>query len=190
MTEPGSSLSSIRDLVQAAAGHPGIGAVLLFAAPLAVSALGLFHGKDRGGSAPWKYLYSVFVYLACVPGMFSAVLICYTLFFTHENLLDVNAAIYFFPFLSMTLTLLLMRRQVRFDEVPGFDRLTGLMVMIAAAFGIVFALSRTRIWLIFGGSLAAFFALAAFAFALLKWGASAVFRGGDEPRQDPPKFPC
>lgn len=189
MADPDASLSSIRDLVRIAAGHPLFGAGIMIALPLAALALGLMHGRERGGAAPWKYIYAVLVYLSCVPGMFSAVLTGYALFFTQENLLDVSAAVYFLPLISMAVTLLLMRRQVSFDAVPGFDRLTGLMVMIAAAFGIVFALSRTRIWLFFGGSIAAFFALAAFVFALLKWGASAAFRHGDEPRQDPPKFP-
>lgn len=189
MSDMGSSLSTIRELVELIAGRPAAVAVVLLGIPAAILVLGLMHGKGRGGAAPWRHLYAVLVYLVCVPGMFSAVLTGYTLFFTNENLLDVNFLVYILPIISMAVTLLLMRRQVNFDDVPGFGRLTGLMAMIGSAFVIVFALSRTRLWLVFGGSIAAFFALAAFAFGLMKWGAAAAFRRRDEPKEGPPSRP-
>ncbi len=189
MSDAWSSPSTIRELVELASNYSAAAAVVLLCIPAAVLATGLMHGRGRGGSAPWKYLYALLVYLVCVPGMFAAVLTGYMLFFTRENLLDVNFLIYFLPIISMVVTLLLMRRQVNFGEVPGFDRLAGLMTMIGAAFVIVFALSRTRLWLVFGGSIGAFLALAAFAFGLLKWGADALFRRRDEPRGSPPSRP-
>ena len=59
------------------------------------------------------------------------------------------------------LTLAVIRRQVAFDEVPGFDRIWGLMTMIAMTFIIVLAIARTRIFLFFGGSTTAATSLAA-----------------------------
>src|SRR5713101_8079073 len=41
-------------------------------------------------------------------------------------------------------------------------RLSGLMVVLGLTFGVVFALSRTRLWVVFGGSLLLLGALGAF----------------------------
>jgi len=45
--------------------------LLIFAfPPVDALALRFIHGKYRGGEAPWKYFYTVLVYLSCIPGMF------------------------------------------------------------------------------------------------------------------------
>ncbi len=157
--------------------------------PVAAWLCGLVHGRGNGGSSPWKYVYSVLVYLACVPGTFAVVLTGYTLFFTRENLLDVNPLVYFLPLVSMVVTLVFIHKNVAFDLVPGFDRLSGLMVMIGCSFVIALAIQKTRIWLFFGGSIEWLMALAVGVFALLKWGTYMLFRSRDEPKQEPPKFP-
>ncbi len=62
------------------------------------------------------------------------------------------------------------------------------MVVLGLTFGVVFALSRTRLWVVFGGSLLLLGALGAFIFALIKWGGYMAFRRRDEPQLPPPKF--
>jgi len=159
------------------------------APPVIVWLAGWLHGKERGKLAPWKYLYSVLVYLVCVPGMFSGVITAYTLFFIRESLLDANLLVYFLPIVSMVATLVLIRKNVSFDEVPGFDRLSGLMVMVGCSFAIALVIQKTRIWVFFGGSIEKLFLLAAGVFVLLKWGTYMLFRGRDEPKRELPKFP-
>ena len=154
----------------------GLGAVVLVTA-----LLGLLHGRGNGGRAPWRHLYAFLVYAACVPGIFAAVAVVYALLFSNENLLDLNAAAYLAPIASMVLTLGLMRRNVSFDEVPGFRRLTGLMTMIAVTFAIMLVLRSLRVWLFFSASLVWFFVLAAALFVLLKWGGRLLF-GRRRPR--------
>jgi len=147
-----------------------------FSAVVIVTALiGGLHGKGRGGRAPWRYLYSVLVYAACVPGTFAAVLVLYALFFSGENLLDVNVIIYLVPIAAMVATLGVMRRNVDFDSVPGFNRLTGLMTMLVVAFVVAFVLQRLRVWLFFGAPMIWFFVLVAALFALFKWGGRLLF---------------
>ena len=148
----------------------GFGAVVVLTA-----LVGVVHGRGRGERAPWRYLYTLLVYAACVPGMFAAVLVVYALFFTSENLLDLDFAIYLAPLVTMVLTLGLMRRNVSFDSVPGFNRLTGLMTMLAVAFAIALVLRSLRVWLFFGASLVWFFVLAAAMFFLLTWGGRMLF---------------
>jgi len=157
--------------------------------PLLAVVLGLAHGRGKGGAAPWKYLYGVLVYTACVPGLFAAVVTGYTIFFIHENLLDVNPVVYFGPIAAMVVTLLIINKQVRFIDIPGFDRLAGLMVMIACSFALMLAVERTHLWLLFHGSIWVLFALAAGIFALIKWGAYMLFRRPDEPEEEMPKLP-
>src|SRR5678810_908161 len=178
-----------RDLIYAAGQHPLLLLLAFVAPPVLAWLAGWSLGKDQGRLSPWKYFYSVLVYLVCVPGMFAAVITAYTLFFSGENLLDANLLVYFLPIASMVATLVLIRKNVSFDEIPGFDHLSGLMVMVGCSFAIALAIQKTRIWVFFGGSIEKLFFLAAAIFALLKWGTYMLFRRRDEPRQELPKFP-
>jgi len=180
---------TLRDLTQLAAKQPWVLLAVFLALPLIAWTLGRLHGRDRGGATPWNYAYSVLVYLVCVPGMFAAILTAYALFFTRENLMDVNLLVYLLPLVSMFVTLVLIRKSVSFDLIPGFDRLSGLMAMIGCSFAIALAIQKTNIWIFFGGSLEKLLLLAAAVFALLKWGTYMLFRRRDEPKQEAPKFP-
>jgi hypothetical protein len=108
---------------------------------------------------------------------------------TRENLLDVNPLVYFLPIIPMIVTLVFIHKTVSFDDVPGFNRLSGLMVMVACSFAVALAIQKTKIWIFFGGSIERLFILAAGIFGLLKWGAYMVFRRRDEPKTERPKFP-
>ena len=177
-----------RDLIQQANQHPVALAAALAAPPVVAWVVGRLHERGGGGAGPWKCFYAVLVYLACVPGMFAGVLTAYTLFFSRENLLDTNLLVYFLPIVSMIVTLVLIRKNVAFDQVPGFDRLSGLMVMVGCSFAIALAIQKTKIWILFGGSIDRLFILAVGIFGLLKWGAYMLFRRRDEPKTERPKF--
>jgi hypothetical protein len=120
--------------------------------------------------------------------MLAAVLTAYTLFISRENLLDQNVLVYVAPVAAMAVTLLIVRRNVSFDAVPGFDRIWGLMTMIAMTFVIVLAIAKTSIFLFFGGPIVMLIAICAVVFALLTWGVRVAFRGSAEPRKAPPRF--
>src|SRR5215471_1821155 len=180
---------TINDLTHLAGKYPLILTAVFVALPLIAWLLGKIHSPGCGGGIPWKYFYSVLVYLACIPGMFAAVLTAYKLFITKENLEDVNLLVYVLPFVSMIVTLIFIRKTVSFELIPGFNRLSGLMVMIGCSFAIALAILKTNIWIFFGGSLEKLFLLAAGAFALLKWGTYMLFRRRNEPVQERPKMP-
>jgi hypothetical protein len=180
---------TIRELTQWFGAHPWILLAVFVALPVAAWCLRPLHGPANGGVAPWKYAYSVLVYLACVPGMFSSVLTAYALFFRNENLLDANLLVYVLPIVSMILTLVFVSKNVGFDAVPGFDRLSGLMITIACSFGLALAVHKTRIFVGFFGSIDRLFLLAGAIFALLKWGSYMLFRRADEPAREPPRIP-
>lgn len=180
---------TINDLIKLANGHL-LALVLFFVAPPVIAWLcGVMHGRGNGGNTPWKYIYSVLVYLVCIPGLLASVLTGYELFFQRADLLNVDIAVYFLPILSMIVTLIFIHKMVNFDNVPGFDRISGLMVMIGCSFAIALIIDKTRIWLLFHGPILMLLAFAAGIFALLKWGTYMFFRRQDEPKQPAPKFP-
>jgi len=180
---------TIRDLVQSLGGHPWLLLFLFLLPPAATFGLRYVHRPGEGERIPWRFVYAGLVYAACVPGIFAAVLTAYSLFFRNESLLDVNLLVYFLPIVSMFVTLVLMRQSVDFKQVPGFDRLSGLMVLLGVSFVVALAVQRMRIWLFFGGSIGMLFGLALFAFLLLKWATHRLFRRRSDPVQDPPRFP-
>jgi hypothetical protein len=61
---------TVRDLIQWLGGHPWLLLILFTALPLVAWLMRLAHGSGNGARAPWKYAYSILVYVACVPGMF------------------------------------------------------------------------------------------------------------------------
>jgi hypothetical protein len=97
------------------------------------------------------------------------VLTGYALLFTGENLLDVNLLVYLLPIVSMGATLGVMSRSVRFADVPGFDRLSGLMLLLGLTFAILLVLRRSFFGVFFIGSLPALLVIGVGTFALLMW---------------------
>jgi hypothetical protein len=177
-----------RELTQMADHQPLALAGVFVALPVVAWLCGRLHRPGEGGKAPYRFAYSVLVYLSCLPGVFAGVLTAYALFFTRENLLDVSLLVYILPIVSMIVTLVLIRKRVSFDEVPGFDRLSGLMVMIGCSFAIALVIQKTRIFIFFGGSIERLLGLAIGVFALLKWGTYMLFRSPAEPKKDAPKI--
>lgn len=179
---------TLRDLIVQAGQHPQWLALYFGIIPLLALLLPLFHKKGFGEFGPWNYLYSLLTYLSCIPGLMSAVLVGYSLFFVHENLLDANPLVYFLPLVSMFATLVLIRKQVDFDKLPGFDRLSGLMILIGGAFAIALFISKVFVGIFFGGSLFQLLAIATAIFLLLKWATHAVFRGPKEAKRPRPSL--
>ncbi|MBP7961014.1 MAG: hypothetical protein KBG20_00595 [Caldilineaceae bacterium] len=180
---------TIRDLVQSLGGHPWLLLIFFILPPAITFGLRYAHRPGEGERMPWRFVYAGLVYAVCVPGIFAAVLTAYSLFFRNESLLDVNLLVYFLPIISMFVTLVFMRQNVDFKQVPGFDRLSGLMVLLGVSFVVALAIQRTRIWVLFGGSIGMLFGLALFAFLLLKWATHRLFRKSSEAPQERPRFP-
>ena len=76
------------------------------------------------------YFLSIIIYFSAIPGMFSSVLLFYSLFIAQHDLLDVDILIYFLPIFSMVTVFYLIGRKTDFELLPGFGRLSGLMLML------------------------------------------------------------
>jgi len=125
-------------------------AVLLFyfiAVPL-TAFLAYIFGKNDGHLVPWKYLYSFLIYAACLPGIFSISLNVYLFLFERQSVLDANIYTQILPIIVMGFTLWFISKNVDLDLIPGFDKVGGLMMMIAGILALMWMLDKTRIFAI------------------------------------------
>jgi hypothetical protein len=119
----------------------------MIAVPL-TAFLALLFGKGEGHLSPWKYLYSFLVYLTCIPGIFAITLSVYLFLFERRSIMETNIYTQILPVISMVLTLILIRRNVSLDDVPGFGKLSGLIMIITAVVVLFWILDRMRIFAI------------------------------------------
>lgn len=147
--------------------------LILFAAiPILALILNIISSPDSA-KTPWKYVYSVLVYITSIPGMFCTVILLYTMLFIRQNILMLNITTYFLPIVSMIVTLALIRKNLTFDEIPGFKKLSGLMLVMGLTFASLILIERTRIFVI--TSLQMFLILCVIIFFLLKYGIKMIF---------------
>lgn len=136
---------TFRDLFEYAAAHPGTLAVLFLAIPL----LTFLVNTQAGDTAPaiwtWRYTYAVLVYAACIPGMFAVTLNSYLFLFERQSLWTMNLVLQVLPILTMVATLMLVKRKLPFQYVPGFGRLSGFLTLIVALIGILWFMDRLRL---------------------------------------------
>ena len=127
--------------------HPGALFAFFIGIPL-IALLAGFFSKGEGHLSPWKYLYSVLIYLTSVPGIFAITLNIYLFLFERRSIMDSNLYTQVLPVLSMIATLLIIKKQVSLDKVPGFDKLSGLIIVIASLMSIMWLLDKTHIYAI------------------------------------------
>lgn len=159
---------TLREFIQQWTQHPQFFLLFFGGLPL-LALLGFLLPKPLRYSTGTRWVYSLGLHLSSVPGMFALSLLAYSLFFTHENLLDVNAMAYFLPPLSMGLTLFFIRQQIPLSLVPGFDRLSGLMGLMGLSFLALLLLNKLFVGIFFGGSIVQFLMLGFGGYLLLRW---------------------
>ncbi len=102
-------------------------------------------GRGRGYLQPWRTVYAVLIYAVCVPGILAVSLLAYLFLFEHQSIWDLNLLTTVVPIVSMTLTLLLIQRNVDLAYVPGFRRLSGLIALIFALIFVMWIADRLRL---------------------------------------------
>ncbi len=122
--------------------------LLFYFLMLPVTALlaGFMKGNDEGHAAPWRYMYSTLIYLACVPGVFAVTLSIYFFLFERRSILQTDVYTQILPVASMLATLFIIRKSVNLSYIPGFEKMGGLIMMISAALGMMWFIDRTRIF--------------------------------------------
>lgn len=101
--------------------------------------------QNRGHYNPWSYIYTFLIYGSCIPGIFSIALNVYLFLFERHSIYQTDLYTQVLPWLSMVVTLLIIRRNVDLDYVPGFDRLSGLIMILGAVMAVMWFFDRTHI---------------------------------------------
>ena len=115
-----------------------------FAMPFTAFLAGIL-GKGEGAYSPWKYLYTVLVYLVWIPGIFSITLNVYMFLFERQPIMEMNLFTQVLPVICMLLTLWLIKNNVSFGSIPGFDKLTNLVFIITVLISMMWILEKTHI---------------------------------------------
>lgn len=135
---------TLRDFFDAASAQPVYIVFFFLMIPFTALLTGWL-AKGEGEDSPWKYLYSALLYLVCVPGIFAISLGIYLFLFERRSIFDMKILMEVLPVLSMIATMVIVRKNVDVNQVPGFDKLSGLVMMISAALAIMWFIDRTHI---------------------------------------------
>lgn len=169
----GKCLMSINDLIVLVSKCTLEVAIYFVSLPVVTFCMLLIY--KRTSQLNWgDYLLSVFVYLASIPGIISLSLIFYTLFIIKGNLLEVNALIYFLPVVSMGIVFGLIARKTDFDHLPGFGRLSGLMLMLLLTCIVILLLQRLYFFVGFFASIESLVVIAIIVFGLFKFAGAKI----------------
>ncbi|MBO0952060.1 hypothetical protein [Fibrella forsythiae] len=136
---------TFRDLFEYAAAQPGVVAFFLLIIPALVFLLNLWVGETAEAIWRWRYLYAGLVYAACIPGMFAVTLAIYLFLFERQSIWDVSLVLQVLPILTMVATLVLIRRKLPFQYIPGFGRLSSFLTLIAGLIGVLWFVDRLRL---------------------------------------------
>lgn len=119
-------------------------------------------GKGEGHIAPWKYLYSALVYLACVPGIFAITLNIYLFLFEKQSIFNADLYTQIIPIFSMVATLLIAKNNVNLDQIPGFGKMSGLFMIIFSVLVFMWIIDRTRIFVVVFASMPFYYVILIF----------------------------
>ncbi len=136
---------TLQEFFDILSGSPEIIIFYFIAIPMTAFLANVF-GKGEGHLTPWKYLYCLLVYLAAIPGIFAVLLNIYLFLFERQPVLQTNIYTQILPIAVMLLTLWLVKRNVPFELVPGFGKLSGLIMIIFILLALMWVLDRTRIF--------------------------------------------
>lgn len=159
---------SIEELIHLVEGSNTYVTAYLIAIPL-LSYLASLIYKPHPSNNVLDYFFTILIYLIAIPGMFAFCLVSYSLLFIHANMLKVDFVIYFLPLISMGVTFYLISRATDFVRLPGFKKLSGLMLLLLMVMTILFFLYRLRVYAVFFGSFTNLLFLGIGAFILMRF---------------------
>jgi hypothetical protein len=136
---------TLRELFDYLSANPTTVVAFFLVLPFIALLAGLI-AKGEGHLSPWKYMYSGLIYLVCVPGIFAAALAVYLFLFEQGgSIYNVNLLTQVLPVVSMIVTLGIIRRNTPFEYIPGFGKLSDLILLIVSVFVLMYFLDRIHL---------------------------------------------
>ncbi len=114
------------------------------ALPVLAGIIGLL-GDDKCHKSPWKEFFMIIIYAVMIPGIFALFLNIYMFLFDRRSVMSFDVFLQILPILSMVVTLFVIRKYIAFDYIPGFDKISGLVLVISALIMILYFADRFRI---------------------------------------------
>jgi hypothetical protein len=90
-------------------------------------------------------LYAVLIYAVCIPCILALTLNVYLFLFERRSIFQADIFAQILLVFSMITTLLIIQKNADFEHIPGFNRISGLVMMITASIALMWFLDRTHI---------------------------------------------
>ncbi|MBE7689923.1 hypothetical protein [Tenacibaculum piscium] len=137
---------------------------------LVIILLGLLFSNVINLKSPIIYLYTVLIYAISIPAILAIILVVYNFFFLHKNLLQLQLVTYYLPIIAMLVLLLIIKKTVPLKEIPGFDKLSGLFIILFITFLSTYFIQKAIIGVFFIGSFTQLIVIFLVLLVLLKLG--------------------
>lgn len=95
--------------------------------------------------SPWAETYRALIFMVAIPALLAIALNVYQFLFERQSILMINVFTQILPIVSFIVTIAVIRKNVSVDSIPGFGKISSLIVMIFGALAIMWVLDRTRI---------------------------------------------
>ena len=142
----------IQELLDWFANHANL-VLSYFIIVFAISLIGLLFVNQKNFKPPVSYFYSVLVYATAIPGILGLILLLYRFFFLKNNLLQIDIVTHFVPLISAILILAVINKTIPMSIVPGFGKLSGLLIIVLVTFIVTYVLQRMFFGVFFVGKL-------------------------------------
>lgn len=136
---------------------------------LLVSTIILAATVNKANFSYLKYAASILVYGVCIPGIFSTLVTFYMFFILRADIMQLNIIVYLLPIVFMVLILVIMNKRIGMKSIPGFGKLSALMLLIGLSFLLVFVIQRTYFGVVFMGGFVQLLIAFAVLFFVLKY---------------------
>ncbi len=139
---------TLGESIQRLSDNPTLVIGFALAIPIIILVLNFIVCKDEGEEVPWNYIYSTLIYLVMIPGIFALFFSIYLFLFERQSIFDTNLYVQVLPIMLMVISVWLIKRNVELKYLPGFGKLSGLVMTIAVVMLLMYLLDRTRIGII------------------------------------------
>jgi len=120
---------------------------------LIASLLGMLFVNSSNFKSPINYLYTALIYLIAIPGILAVILLVYNFFYLKSNLLRLEVLTYYLPIIAMVVLFVIISKTVPLKRIPGFDKISGLFMVIFIAFIFTYLIQKVFIGIFFIGSM-------------------------------------
>jgi len=135
---------TVRDLFEFVGNNPSYVLFYFIGLPILAGIIGLL-GDEKCSYSPWKEVFMIIIYAVMIPGIFALFFNLYLFLFERGSILNFNIFTQILPIVSMVVTLFVIRRYVRFEQIPGFDKISGLIMIISSIIILLWFADRMRI---------------------------------------------